>query len=118
MPPGRGSISAVLPSHSVCLSASTRNGQIVEKGAEFAHLVGARSVQTPSAVPALAHEARRLEHPEVLRNRRARDLSEMIGDRRRREFVRPHQPQDLPATGLGQRLEGCIHTCDIKRVLA
>src|ERR1700733_408271 len=29
MPPGRGSISAAVPIHSTCLSASTRNGQIV-----------------------------------------------------------------------------------------
>src|SRR5712692_9126300 len=29
MPPGRGSISATVPTHSTCLSASVRKGQIV-----------------------------------------------------------------------------------------
>ena len=83
---------------------------VVEEVAELAHLVLTRLVQTPGAVPSLAHEAGRLEHPEVLRDRRARDLAEVIGDRRRRELPGPHQPQDLPASGLCQRLEGCIHT--------
>src|SRR5713101_392986 len=44
---------------------------VVEKVAEVAHLVLARLVQTPRAVPSLGHEARRLEHAEVLRDRRA-----------------------------------------------
>src|SRR5712691_8242027 len=81
---------------------------VVEEVAELAHLVLARLVQTPGAVASLAHESRRLEHPEMLRDRRARALSEMIGDRRRRKFAGPHQPQDLPAPGLRQRLEGRI----------
>src|SRR6266508_1461125 len=122
MPPGRGSISATVPIHSMCLRASVRKGQIVsgvasitisrmssaisgsfslvgrfrslgglghvaqpfeagrpvvvERVAELAHLLLARLVQTPGAVPPLAHEARRLEHPEVLRDRRPRDLPE------------------------------------------
>src|SRR5712692_3252503 len=158
MPPGRGSISATVPTHSTCLSASVRKGQIVsgvasitisrmssaimgsfvslgglghvaqpfeagrpvvvEEVAELAHLVLARLVQTPGAVASLAHEARRLEHPEVLRDRRARDLSEVIGDGCRREFAAPHQPQDLPAPGLCQCLEGRIHTTDLKSLLA
>src|SRR6202011_5590584 len=107
MPPGRGSISATVPIHSTCLSASVRKGQIVsgvasitisrmssairgsfsslgglgrvaqpfeaarpvvvEKVAEVAHLLLTRLVQTPGAVPSLAHEARGLEHAEVLR---------------------------------------------------
>src|SRR6266852_4769908 len=158
MPPGRGSISATVPTHSTCLSASVRKGQIVsgvasitisrmssaisgsfvslgglghiaqpfearrpvvvEEVAKLAHLVLARLVKTPGAVPSLAHETRRLEHPEVLGNRRARDLSEVIGDRRRRELAGPHQPQDLPASGLCQRLECRIHTPNIKLSLA
>src|SRR5258708_17928073 len=108
MPPGRGSISAAVPIHSTCLSASVRNGQIVsgvasipisrmssaisgsfvslgglgrveqpfepgrpvviEEVAELVHLVRARQVQTPGAVSALAHESRRLEHAEMLRD--------------------------------------------------
>src|SRR5438045_3371551 len=43
---------------------------VVEKIAELAHLVLACPVQTPGAVPSLDHESRRLEHPEVLRDRR------------------------------------------------
>src|SRR3954471_21391381 len=105
MPPGRGSISATVPTHSTCLSASVRKGQIVsgvasitisrmssaisvslvslgglgraaqpneagrpvvvEEVAELAHLVLARLVETPGAVPALAHQTRGLEHREV-----------------------------------------------------
>src|SRR4051812_3227855 len=120
MPPGRGSISATVPTHSTCLSASVRNGQIVsgvasitisrmssaisgsfvslgglgrvaqpfetgrpvviEKVAQLAHLVLARLVQAPGAVPPLIHEARLLEHAEVLRDRRARDVAEVVGD--------------------------------------
>ena len=159
MPPGRGSISATVPIHSTCLSASVRNGQIVsgrgvdhdltdelghrsasfvslgglghvaqpfeaggpvvvEEVAELAHLVLARLVQTPGAVTSLAHEARRLEHAEVLRDRRAGDLAEVIGDRRRRQLAGPHQAQDLPPSGLGQCLEGCIHTAKRKPSLA
>src|ERR1700730_18078918 len=123
MPPGRGSISATVPTHSTCLSASVRNGQIVsgvasitisrmssamsgsfvslgglghvaqpfetsgpvvvEEGAELAHLVLARLVQTPGAIASLAHKVGRLEHAEMLRDRGASDLSEVIGDRRR-----------------------------------
>src|SRR6195256_2040098 len=127
MPPGRGSISATVPIHSTCLSASVRKGQIVsgvasitisrmssaisaaflllgglghvaqpfeaarpvvvEEIAELVHLVLARLIQTPRAVPSLAHQSRLLEHAEVLRDRRARDLAEVIGDRRRRELA-------------------------------
>ena len=83
---------------------------VVEEVAELAHLVLARLVETPGAVASLAHEARRLEHAEVLRDRRPRDVAEVIGDRRRRQLVGPHQPQDLPASGLGQGLEGRVHT--------
>src|SRR6478752_5514316 len=124
MPPGRGSISAAVPIHSTCFSASVRKGQIVagvasitisrmssatggsfvslgglgnvaqpfqagrpvvvEEVAEFSHLVLARLVQAASAVASLAHQTRRPEHAEVLRYRRASDLAEVIGDRRRR----------------------------------
>ena len=83
---------------------------VVEEVAELAHLVLARLVQAPGAVPSLAHEPGRLEHAEVLRDRRAGDVTEVVGDRRRRELVGPHQPQDLPASGLGQGFEGHVHT--------
>src|SRR5205814_2426290 len=43
---------------------------VIEEVAQFAHLVLARHVQTPRADPALAHECRRLEHPEMLRDSR------------------------------------------------
>src|SRR5882724_5115502 len=38
---------------------------VVEEGTQLLHLVSARLVKTPSAVAALAHETRRLEHAEV-----------------------------------------------------
>src|SRR6266849_1393194 len=51
--------------------------ELVEEVAQHAHLDLPRLLQTPGSVASLAHEARRLEHPEVLRDRRARALSEV-----------------------------------------
>src|SRR2546421_1516746 len=152
MPPGRGSSSALVPSHSTCFSGTVRYSKIVaglasitislissairvlpplpslgslgdvaqplqppgpvvvEEPAQLLHGLGTGPVQTPCPVATLAHQRGLTQDPEVLRDRRAGDVPELGGDVARRQLPGPYQPDDLPPTGLGQSLEGRIHT--------
>src|SRR4051794_10772669 len=86
---------------------------VVEEVAKLLHLILAGPVQTPGAIAPLAHQSGLLQHAEVLRDGRASDVSKVVRDLRRRQLTHPHQTHDLPASGLRQCLEGCIHTLSV-----
>src|SRR5579871_4392194 len=87
---------------------------LVEERAQLRHGRGIGPVHPPGAVSALCHEVGLLEHGEVLGDGRPGDLGEPVGDVGRRQLLRPDQPQDGSAPGLGQCLEGGVHVTIIR----
>src|SRR5205085_4172060 len=75
-----------------------------EEAVKVGEALGADAVEPPRPVAALADEPRLLEHRQVLGDRRLRD-GEARRDLARASFSLRQQPQDLPALGLGDRLE-------------
>jgi hypothetical protein len=82
---------------------------VVQELAELLHLVALGPVQPARAVSAFGHEPGLLEDAEVLRDRRPRDLAEVIGDLGRRTLARPDEPEDLAPSGFCECLERRIH---------
>src|SRR5438093_1578776 len=69
-------------------------------GPQLRDALGARPIQAPRAVPSLAHQARLLQHPQVLRDRWSSHV-EVAGDLARGELGGPDQAQDLAPARLG-----------------
>ncbi len=76
-----------------------------EKSPHLGDSLRSRTVETARAIPALVHQPRLLEHPQVLRNGRTRDI-EVRGDRSSRQLLPPDQAQDLAPAWFGDRSQG------------
>src|SRR2546427_10674945 len=80
----------------------------LQVGPQLRDALGPRPIQAPRAVPSLSHQARLLQYPEVLRDRRTGHV-EMAGDLARGELRGPHQAQDLASAWLGDRADSGFH---------
>jgi hypothetical protein len=83
--------------------------ELVKEGAQLRQAFGARAVQAPGALAALGHEPGLLEHADVLRDGRARDV-EVRRDLPGGELAVADEGQDVAAARLGEGVEGGLHS--------
>src|SRR5262245_1922655 len=90
--------------------------ELLEEGPQLHETFGTSPVEAPGAVASLIHEPRLLQHCQVLRDRRPRQL-EMRRDLARGQLGAGHQPQDRAAVRRGDRLQRSLHGVVFKQRL-
>src|SRR5437879_2919307 len=83
--------------------------ELVEVGAQGAHALGIELIQPPGPLLAVDHQARLLEHLEVLGDRGTRDR-QLSGELTHRAGAFGQELEDRPASGVAQRAYpvGCV----------
>jgi hypothetical protein len=86
---------------------------VAEEVAQLGHLGSVCQVEPAGAVPTFGDETGLAEHAEVLRDRRAGDVVELVGDGGGRQFLGPDQSEDRSSPRFSQCFERSIHVNDV-----
>ena len=90
---------------------------LIEILAESDHLGLVGPIEPARPVAALDDQFGLPQNAEVLGDGRPGDIVEPGRYLGRRKLVTPHQPEDLPPSGLGESFEGGVHGISVSRYL-
>jgi hypothetical protein len=89
----------------------------LEELAQAIEAAGIRAVETARPVAALAQQPRLAQHPQVLGDRRPRDVAEVRGDSARGQLAAVDQAENVPPARGSDGLDCALHESEFKQLL-